>query len=158
MKNTLSHVWLTYTLSVDMSGLIHEKHLKIETSKTGARIASFSVMSYHILFYYIILYIICMYNIVSRFYGSFSPEGGWQCNRRRASTNVAGLVLISALVRSLVVGQEEPWQAEFQVNEPPNQNGICVCIYICIYTCMHIDRYNMRVHIYDMRVHVYIYI
>ena len=43
MKNTLSHVWLTYALSVELSCLIHEKHLKIESSKTGARIASFSV-------------------------------------------------------------------------------------------------------------------
>ena len=43
MKNTLSHIWLTYAVSVELSCLIPEKHLKIESSKTGARIASFSV-------------------------------------------------------------------------------------------------------------------
>ena len=58
MKNTLSHVWLTYAWGVELSCLLHEKHVKIESSKTGPVLRCFLYIYIYIFMYiYICIYI-----------------------------------------------------------------------------------------------------
>ena len=52
------HAELIHTLSVEFSCQTHGKHLNIESSKTGALIASFSVHMYIYIYIYVCM---CMY-------------------------------------------------------------------------------------------------